>query len=218
MITLALDGSAGSGTIAVFDGAELRSTRTVAMGPRTGDRFFPAVLEALAEAGTRPSRVERVICGAGPGSFTSLRIVAAISKGIAEGTGASLFAVPSLALAVAAGDALPAGRYLVVADALRGEWFAQPCVRSADHSVMATGAATRVLAEMLSGTVASDGATLVRTGPDCPAAPHARGALRLVAGGSATAVDVATWEPAYGRLAEAQVRWEATHGRALSTL
>jgi tRNA threonylcarbamoyladenosine biosynthesis protein TsaB len=28
-------------------------------------------------------------------------------------------------------------------------------------------------------------------------------------------VDLASWEPDYGRLAEAQVRWEAEHGRAL---
>jgi tRNA threonylcarbamoyladenosine biosynthesis protein TsaB len=28
-------------------------------------------------------------------------------------------------------------------------------------------------------------------------------------------VDLATWEPAYGRLAEAQVKWEREHGRAL---
>jgi tRNA threonylcarbamoyladenosine biosynthesis protein TsaB len=28
--------------------------------------------------------------------------------------------------------------------------------------------------------------------------------------------DLATWEPNYGRLAEAQVKWEAAHGRALT--
>jgi tRNA threonylcarbamoyladenosine biosynthesis protein TsaB len=28
-------------------------------------------------------------------------------------------------------------------------------------------------------------------------------------------VDLASWEPDYGRLAEAQVRWEAAHGRSL---
>jgi tRNA threonylcarbamoyladenosine biosynthesis protein TsaB len=27
--------------------------------------------------------------------------------------------------------------------------------------------------------------------------------------------DLNTWEPAYGRLAEAQVKWEAAHGRPL---
>jgi tRNA threonylcarbamoyladenosine biosynthesis protein TsaB len=29
-------------------------------------------------------------------------------------------------------------------------------------------------------------------------------------------VDLAGWEPDYGRLAEAQVRWEAVHGRPLT--
>jgi len=28
-------------------------------------------------------------------------------------------------------------------------------------------------------------------------------------------VNLAAWEPIYGRMAEAQVRWEAEHGRAL---
>jgi tRNA threonylcarbamoyladenosine biosynthesis protein TsaB len=46
--------------------------------------------------------------------------------------------------------------------------------------------------------------------------PHARGVASLlesvVRGGP---VDLASWEPSYGRLAEAQVRWEATHGRPL---
>jgi hypothetical protein len=46
--------------------------------------------------------------------------------------------------------------------------------------------------------------------------PHARGAahvlVSLIASGP---VDIDTWEPAYGRLAEAQVRWEETHGRPL---
>jgi tRNA threonylcarbamoyladenosine biosynthesis protein TsaB len=30
-------------------------------------------------------------------------------------------------------------------------------------------------------------------------------------------VNLASWEPDYGRLAEAQVRWEAAHGRPLTT-
>jgi hypothetical protein len=47
--------------------------------------------------------------------------------------------------------------------------------------------------------------------------PHARGVSRvvdvLIAEGE---VDIAAWEPVYGRLAEAQVRWEAAHGRPLT--
>ena len=30
-------------------------------------------------------------------------------------------------------------------------------------------------------------------------------------------VDIERWEPAYGRLAEAQVKWEAAHGRPLQS-
>ena len=30
-------------------------------------------------------------------------------------------------------------------------------------------------------------------------------------------VDLARWEPSYGRLAEAQVKWEAAHGRPLAS-
>ena len=37
--------------------------------------------------------------------------------------------------------------------------------------------------------------------------------IALIAGGGP--VDLASWEPVYGRLAEAQVKWEAAHGRPL---
>jgi tRNA threonylcarbamoyladenosine biosynthesis protein TsaB len=48
-------------------------------------------------------------------------------------------------------------------------------------------------------------------------APRARAAARLAGLIDATpAADLASWEPAYGRLAEAQVKWEAAHGRPLT--
>ncbi len=215
MITLALDAASGAGTIAVFDGERLAAEAQVPMGARSGDRFFPSVLEALRSAGTRPSLVARVLCGSGPGSFTSLRIVGAIAKGIAEGAGAPLHAMPSLALAVAADASLPAGRYLVLADALRGECFAQGCDRLADGRVIAHGLAERGTPDALRTEAALTGATLVGFGQEPSVLPHARGALELERGGGVTLVDVATWEPTYGRLAEAQVKWEAAHGRPL---
>jgi len=49
--------------------------------------------------------------------------------------------------------------------------------------------------------------------------PRARGAARLTKLIDATpAADLAGWEPAYGRLAEAQVKWEAMHGRSLEVV
>ena len=49
--------------------------------------------------------------------------------------------------------------------------------------------------------------------------PSAAAAARLTELIDATpAADLAAWEPAYGRLAEAQVKWEAAHGRSLEAV
>ena len=58
---------------------------------------------------------------------------------------------------------------------------------------------------------------LIGPAEELSVAPHARGAVvlgHLVAWPEAA--PVAGWEPTYGRLAEAQVKWEAAHGRALT--
>jgi hypothetical protein len=48
-------------------------------------------------------------------------------------------------------------------------------------------------------------------------APHARWLIALTgrSGGASRVEAVTTWEPEYGRPAEAQARWEMTHGRPL---
>src|SRR6185312_16888970 len=150
-------------------------------------------------------------CGAGPGSFTSLRIAAGIAKGIASAWRLPLFAVPSLGLVVASVER-DAGRYCVVADALRGDQFAAVydvdeagVVREVESArvLAATGveAFARARGARLLAVSASDQAT--------NAQPHAAGAARMRSWiDRAGEVDVAAWQPAYGRLAEAQVKWE----------
>jgi tRNA threonylcarbamoyladenosine biosynthesis protein TsaB len=59
-------------------------------------------------------------------------------------------------------------------------------------------------------------ARIVGAGEAMDAAPHARGLARLDAS-LVRDVSLAAWEPAYGRLAEAQVKWETEHGRSLTT-
>jgi tRNA threonylcarbamoyladenosine biosynthesis protein TsaB len=50
----------------------------------------------------------------------------------------------------------------------------------------------------------------------CDVGPHARGVAPILESIIESGpVDLASWEPDYGRLAEAQVRWEAAHGRPL---
>lgn len=217
-VTLAMDAAAGNGTIAVLRDGVVIADADVAMRSAAEERFFPAVLATLETAGVGIADLTRLVVGAGPGSFTALRVVGAIAKGLAQGRGIPLFAVPSLALVApppAAAAAAP--RWLVTLDALRGERYAALVVRDAEGQVTTV----EQLGLLAIAEVPARAAALraVAIGPDeaIAAAPHAREVARcagLVA--ALGAVDLAAWEPMYGRLAEAQVKWEAAHGRTLS--
>ena len=216
-LSLALDAAAGPGTIAVLRDGAVVVERTVEMRSAAEERFFPAVLEALMAANASTGGLARVIAGAGPGSFTALRVVGAIAKGICEGAGCPLFGVPSLALiAAGAPTTTGGGRFLTTLDALRGERYAALVVVAKGGAVVAIEPLGLVAIDALDARASALGAT--RIGPDETRAerPHARGVARcrdlVMAGGP---VDLASWEPVYGRLAEAQVKWEAAHGRAL---
>ena len=218
MITLALDASTYRGTVAVLDDARVLVTQGAAMRGRDAEQLMPAVDLALREAGQSIETVERVMCGAGPGSFTSLRIAASIAKGIAVGRSVPLYAVSSLALIVGGNvtdGPRGARRYLAVLDALRGESY----VAAFDHDAGAVRPAgeMRLVPNDEVASLASDGVRLVGPDQSEPWLPHARGVslmMDLIA--SAGPVDLASWEPVYGRMAEAQVKWEAAHGRRLA--
>ncbi len=220
MITLALDASTYVGTVAVLRDHALVAEGEAVMRGENEERLMPAVVATLGEAGCTPADIGRVVCGAGPGSFTSLRIAGAIAKGIVMGNGercSGLYAVSSLALIVSS-RALDAGRWLALLDAMRGERYA------ALYDVGANGSVREIerLGMIAEHDVASEcerlGARAIGPREMVEAAPHARGVAALldslVAAGP---VSLDTWEPDYGRLAEAQVKWEAAHGRALST-
>ena len=178
------------------------------------EALMPAVATALAAAGLAVSRVERVICGAGPGSFTSLRIAAGIAKGIALGVGVPLYAVSSLGLALA-GSSMPPGKYVVALDALRGEWYAAVYVRADDGAVSEAHPAVLVAGDGLAAYAESMNSELFKAGSG-GADPHASGCVALAQSIERSGpVNLDSWEPAYGRLAEAQVKWEAVHGRSL---
>lgn len=228
-ITLALDASTYEGSVAVFRDSVLVAERALAMRGETEERLMPAVMEALGEAGASVAEVARVVCGEGPGSFTSLRIAGSIAKGVAFGNGVPLFAVSSLALIVAGARDLVPGRYLAVLDAMRGERYVLPLTVGSDGAI-ALASADRAGADEspMSGPMRIPATELQALatkldarpiGPlETPAtAPHARGVARLIAAVLAAGpVALDQWEPIYGRLAEAQVKWEAAHGRPLT--
>lgn len=217
MITLAVDASTYVGTVAVLRDGGIVACREAAMRGEREERLMPAVAAALGDGGVSPSDLERIVCGAGPGSFTSLRIAGSIAKGMAWATGCPLFAVSSLLLLVAGAEPpLPPGRYLAVLDAMRGERFAAPVEVLAAGVVEPGGPWERLAEDELSARARELVATLVGPGLETSVTPHARGVARLLPLlDGAEPVDLEAWEPDYGRAAEAQVRWEATHGRQL---
>ncbi|HUQ82534.1 MAG TPA: tRNA (adenosine(37)-N6)-threonylcarbamoyltransferase complex dimerization subunit type 1 TsaB [Gemmatimonadaceae bacterium] len=216
MITLGIDASTYVGSVAVIRDGVVISEREPAMRGEHEERLMPAVADALADAAVAPNEIDRIACGAGPGSFTSLRIAGAIAKGLALTARAPLYPVPSLLLIVAgANPGLAPGRYVAALDAMRGEMFAQLFVVT-ESSIVAESGTTIVPRADLDAVARSHAARAVGPAEEIVAAPHARGVALLGHHVSwPEAADLATWEPDYGRLAEAQVRWEAAHGRAL---
>jgi tRNA threonylcarbamoyladenosine biosynthesis protein TsaB len=216
VIALVLEAATYAGSAALLDDGRLLGERSVAMRGREREALLPAVGDLLADHAVDPRRLGRVICGAGPGSFTSLRIAGGIGKGLALAAGAPLVPVSSLALLVASRP-LPPGLYLAALDALRGEHYVERYEVAADGAIAAVAPTTLVGSAELGRTAERLGATLLVAGPGGEGpAPHARGAARLGALLAASGpADLARWEPAYGRLAEAQVKWEAAHGQPL---
>ena len=208
MITLSLDASTYNGTVAVTDGSRIVAEGNAVMRGRDVERLMPVVESTLKAAAISLSEVDRIVCGSGPGSFTSLRIAGSLSKGMALGANKPLSAVSSLSLIVA-GNAKEPGRYLALLDAMRGEFFAATFVFDGT-TVAADGEAVLVSGAEVDALAARHEARAVGPTRDGNWAPHARGVRRLEPILAAKGpVNLAEWEPTYGRLAEAQVKLEA---------
>ena len=225
-LTLAIEGSTYEGSVALIDGSAVLAERTLkdeeGASPRggRGERLLPAIAECLDEAGVKRGGIARVVCGAGPGSFTSLRVAGSMAKGLAAGYGIDLFAVSSLLLsATGAQPPLPSGEYLSVLDAMRGEYYAAHILVPRGGGAIQTEPPTIISSEVLDEIqVGSRDLKVIGPGQQMVTHPHARGVgpiLDVIIRNGP--VDLASWEPDYGRLAEAQVRWEATHGKKLTT-
>jgi tRNA threonylcarbamoyladenosine biosynthesis protein TsaB len=222
-LLLVLEASSIAGSVALIANGARVSVRPVAMGAGREDQLFPAVQALLAEAGATVQQLTGVVCGAGPGSFTSLRIAASLAKGLADGTSVPLFAVSSLLLAAAdAIGALPAGSAVVHADALRGERYVLDVMFDGDGRVRPTSPHKRMTLEQLEMHAAGRPrlAVLSSLAPEhetCVVTPSSANLLRVASSAWSQAVALDRWEPDYGRLAEAQVKWEASHGAPLPT-
>jgi tRNA threonylcarbamoyladenosine biosynthesis protein TsaB len=95
MKILALDTSTQWLSVALFDGAKAVSLRE-RVGNGASERILPAIGELLARNGVSLGALEGIAYGAGPGSFTGVRVACGVAQGLAFGSGRPLFAVPTL--------------------------------------------------------------------------------------------------------------------------
>ena len=183
---------------------------------RHAREVVPAIQRVLASGGKSVSQVDGIVVSEGPGSFTGLRIGATVAKALAH-----VYRLPlrtASALSVIARGAwrdsaavVSAGcdqRVLAATDALRGELYAALYdIGPARLTIVRAPAVLKP--EALNQWPSAD---LKAT-----AAPLASTLLDLldVEGGTVPVLDLESWEPEYGRPAEAQAKWEAAHGRRL---
>jgi tRNA threonylcarbamoyladenosine biosynthesis protein TsaB len=193
--------------------------------------LIPMVESLLAEAGASLDDVRAIALSDGPGSFTGLRVGAAMVKALVHARQLPLWVAPSL-MVRAAGAAQDNRLVLAISSALRGEVYAAayrfvdgriqtelpPSVRTPEE-LMGLAVEPEIVVgdapdEILSRLEKWTGRSVV--GPPV-GSPHARRLLGLVgcSGGARLVESVSEWEPVYGRPAEAQVRWEMAHGRPL---
>jgi len=93
-------------------------------GSHNSERVLPLVEAVLADAGLRLADLDGIAFGAGPGSFTGVRIACGVAQGLALGTGVPVVAVGTLeALAQAAWRASGATRVCACLDARMREVY-----------------------------------------------------------------------------------------------
>ena len=156
--TAAFDTSGPLGTVAAAPQGQRPGCRFLLTRGAHGSHLVPALEDVLAERGGEPAALDRVVVGAGPGSFTGIRVAAATARGLVRGTGAHLYAFSSLAAAaVSERSVLPPHHELPAA--FRDEWSGPgrtPDLREAVRYVLFDARADRLYAacyRFLSGRI-----------------------------------------------------------------
>ncbi|RJQ69552.1 tRNA (adenosine(37)-N6)-threonylcarbamoyltransferase complex dimerization subunit type 1 TsaB [Pseudonocardiaceae bacterium YIM PH 21723] len=123
MLVLALDTSTPAVVVGIIDtDQESPLAERFVINPRGhGELLTPLIQEIVAEAGLTMSRLDAVVCGTGPGPFTSLRVGMVTGASIADALGKPVYPVCSLdAIGVAAAEV---DDLLVITDARRKELY-----------------------------------------------------------------------------------------------
>lgn len=95
MRILAIDCATERLSVACGDGREF-ACRDESAGQAHAERVLPRVREVLAETGWALGTLDAIAFGAGPGSFTGVRIACGVAQGLALGAGVPLVPVGTL--------------------------------------------------------------------------------------------------------------------------
>ncbi|CAN5629347.1 tRNA (adenosine(37)-N6)-threonylcarbamoyltransferase complex dimerization subunit type 1 TsaB [soil metagenome] len=219
---LALDTSTATGSVAVGAGDKLLAEVVLRVGAGHSSTLLPAIDYAMRSAGLAAADLQAVVVGAGPGSFTGVRVAAATAKGIVHALGAPLFAFSGL-LAIAAASGFAGRDVCAVLDARRRDVFAA-CYAFDDRGVREVfppeAFALDALLDRFRGVVppvfAGEGAMLHREEikqalgasvvPEFAGVPRASALLWLLqtVPHQGLVADPATWEPEYLRASGAE--------------
>lgn len=219
MLRLALETSSRLGGVGLADGDVLLAESSLSVRAAHAETVLPEVERVLTRAGRDVADVGEVVVGSGPGSFTGLRIGAALAKGLCAATGAGLRAYGSLA-ALAAATALQ-DRVCVLAEARREEVYAAAfeTVRPLDASFGPTVASVDEALDALDRpgdwSFAGEGAFAHREAVEARGGrvlsflhrhPRVGGLLELAVEqpGAGRVEDPAGWEPEYVRASGAR--------------
>lgn len=123
MQILALDASTDVCSVALGDGVDWHEQSEIA-GQRHSELLIPMIQALLAEFGATLAQVDGVAFGAGPGSFTGLRIACGVAQGLALGADLPIVGVSTLeAIAQTRRDQSGGDRVIAAIDARMREIY-----------------------------------------------------------------------------------------------
>ncbi len=233
MIALAFDTTCDHLSVAARRNGGPVLTRSLDGARRHAAALLPIIARLHTELGADPSALGEVVLADGPGSFTGLRVGAAVMKALVRAVPEppAVWAVCTLLGRAVGAAAPPQARVMVATPALRDEVYAAryrldlprgvetldpprvmppDLVRNDGIDLLVADLPPRLadrLADRLEVPVLRPPASLPRA--------DALFALVGVPGGATRIADPDGWEPVYGRPAEAQRKWETAHGRPL---
>ena len=217
-LLLAIESSTTAGSIALGGVVGVVGEFLLNVRGTHSSALLPAADQLLKAAGVTPRELDGIVVGAGPGSFTGIRIAGATAKGMAHALSLPIFAYSSLMVAAASLAEAAGGRPACAMFDARGRDVFAACYRFDSEVQTVFGPDTLLLNEAIdlcrsSGVVAVTGDAVLRHANEIAAAE-----LGLVADGqrayprAADLLWLAARFPEAGRVSDAAA-WEPTYLR-----